>query len=727
MTASDGPAAVRQLSRGAGRCAASARSRSSRWGRLPNVRRPQRGAHTPTTGVRLVAPRAQALRAAEEDATNAPPAGDKSSGTLPYAPGLDGVRGLAVLAVLLFHGGITWAGTGWLGVDAFFVLSGFLITTLLLREHATSGRVALGPFWVRRARRLLPALLVVVTACLSFAALTSPEGVTPGLRDSALATLGYVENWQLLLADDGGYFAQGGPPSPLRHAWSLSVEEQFYVVWPLVAAAALAARRSRTLFLVCSIGALASALWAALLAARGVPLDRLHLGTDTRAQGLLVGATAAVLLHRHPRARLVRRVALPGLVTAVSVPVVLLAAPAPTAYSGALTVFCVGVAAVLVGVVSSPQSPVGRLLSWSPLVRLGQLSYGLYLWHWPVFLALTGARTGLSGWPLLALRTAVSLVLTVLTARLVEQPFRSGEWSTPRRVVTVLPTAVAVVAAAAAAAVVLAPPPSPEGPPLDAAALVAVPPAPTAWPAPSPSAPPPSAATAAKPTMAAQRDGPVRVLVVGDSVAMTLGAALASSPHVTVLNGGVLGCGLLESGRYRYAGDVNATPRQCADMPQRWARAAHDHSADVVAVLVGRWEVMDREIDGRWTSLGAPEYEHYLRERLDAALRTIAGTGARPVLLTAPYSRRVERPDGGLWPEDTDHRVDRWNALVREVAAEQHPAVPVVDLNRRTAPQGHYTDEVEGVPLRYDGLHITRSAGRWLAPWLLPELARAAD
>jgi hypothetical protein len=147
------------------------------------------------------------------------------------------------------------------------------------------------------------------------------------------------------------------------------------------------------------------------------------------------------------------------------------------------------------------------------------------------------------------------------------------------------------------------------------------------------------------------------------------------------------------------------------------AAAAREHSADVVAVLVGRWEVMDREIDGRWTAIGDARYEAYLRRRLTLALRTVAAAGTRVVVLTAPYSRRVERPDGGLWPEDTTERVDRWNALVRQVAGEQQPAVPVIDLNRRTGPQGRYAERVDGIRLRYDGLHITarRTVARALA------------
>ncbi|MDP9406759.1 MAG: acyltransferase, partial [Actinomycetota bacterium] len=193
------------------------------------------------------------------------PAADASEDRLPQRPGLDGVRGLAVTAVLLFHGGVPWAAAGWLGVDAFLVLSGFLITTLLLGEHARTGRVALGAFWARRARRLLPALLVVTAAVVGQAALTSDDGVDAALRDDALATLAYVENRRLLLADDGGYFAAGGPPSPLRHAWSLSVEEQFYVVWPLLLLAVLATRWGRRhLPAVCAAGAACSALaaWA---------------------------------------------------------------------------------------------------------------------------------------------------------------------------------------------------------------------------------------------------------------------------------------------------------------------------------------------------------------------------------------------------------------------------------------------------------------------------------
>jgi peptidoglycan/LPS O-acetylase OafA/YrhL len=149
--------------------------------------------------------------------------------TLPHLRALDGVRGLAVAAVLAFHGG--WLRGGFLGVDAFFVLSGFLITALLLTEHAGTGRIGLGAFWARRARRLLPGLLVMLAVVLVVSRWLLPADELGALRADALAATGYVANWRLM-DRGGGYFAQTAPPSPLQHTWSLAIEEQFYLAWP---------------------------------------------------------------------------------------------------------------------------------------------------------------------------------------------------------------------------------------------------------------------------------------------------------------------------------------------------------------------------------------------------------------------------------------------------------------------------------------------------------------
>jgi len=223
---------------------------------------------------------------------------------LEHVPALDGVRGLAVLAVLAFHGGMSWARGGFLGVDAFFVLSGFLITSLLLAEWAGTGRLALGRFWGRRARRLLPALLlVIVVVMLGARTLLPPEEVRL-LRGDGLSALLYVANWRMILRG-GDYFAQTAAPSPLEHTWSLGIEEQFYLVWPLLVAAALAmtllgrTRRS-ALSLVLAMCVLGVAASTTALAALYQPADpgRAYYGTDSRGASLLVGAGLAVLVAR---------------------------------------------------------------------------------------------------------------------------------------------------------------------------------------------------------------------------------------------------------------------------------------------------------------------------------------------------------------------------------------------------------------------------------------------
>ncbi|HTT87637.1 MAG TPA: acyltransferase, partial [Acidimicrobiales bacterium] len=203
-------------------------------------------------------------------------------------PFLDGIRAAAVVVVLLYHAGVPGVGGGLLGVDVFFVLSGFLITSLLCAEHATSGGLRLRRFWARRARRLLPALFILLLGVAAYARVFSGSVDGAAIRADALATLLYVANWHFI-ASSQGYFAQASA-SPLLHAWSLAVEEQYYLVWPLVAVLVLRRGGRRALGWVAGVGAAASASLMAVLYVVGVSTDRLYYGTDTRAQALLVGS-----------------------------------------------------------------------------------------------------------------------------------------------------------------------------------------------------------------------------------------------------------------------------------------------------------------------------------------------------------------------------------------------------------------------------------------------------
>ena len=217
---------------------------------------------------------------------------------------------MAVALVLAGHGGIPGVSGGFIGVDIFFVLSGFLITSLLLDELRRSGRIELSGFWIRRARRLLPALVLMVLT-VGIARQLLPHEAVAGLRNDAIAAFLWVANWRFV-AQQTDYFTQGATPSPLQHTWSLGVEEQYYFVWPLLlitVAVLLAARARRRwrlvsvgavrfiVFVLATLGTLASAA-TAIVFASDVSLDRVYFGTDTRAQALLIGATASALLVR---------------------------------------------------------------------------------------------------------------------------------------------------------------------------------------------------------------------------------------------------------------------------------------------------------------------------------------------------------------------------------------------------------------------------------------------
>src|SRR5215212_4247115 len=216
---------------------------------------------------------------------------------LSYSPGLDGLRALAVIAVLFYHAELAWIPGGFLGVEVFFVISGYLISALLLAEWRQKGTINLKDFWLRRARRLLPALYVLLVVTLTYAVVFLP-GEVAGLRAEVLAAVGYVTNWYLIFGQQS-YFESVGRPSVLQHLWSLAVEEQFYLIWPIVLAVGLGWgtvwRRQRLVLMVALVGAASSAVMMALMYTPGVDPSRIYFGTDTRATGLLCGAALAFL------------------------------------------------------------------------------------------------------------------------------------------------------------------------------------------------------------------------------------------------------------------------------------------------------------------------------------------------------------------------------------------------------------------------------------------------
>ena len=374
---------------------------------------------------------------------------------LPYSPGLDGLRAIAVIAVLLYHADLAWIPGGFLGVEVFFVISGYLITALLLAEWRQRGRIDLKTFWLRRARRLLPALYVLLVVTLAFAVVFLP-GEVAGLRGDVLAAFGYVTNWYLIFGQES-YFEAVGRPSLLKHLWSLAVEEQFYLIWPPVLALGLAIgatrlRRRRVLTVALS-GAAASAVAMALLYTPGVDPSRIYYGTDTRATGLLCGAALAFLWvpgdkHRPSEARHYR-LELPGRGRfrrwwGWAAPLLLdilgfaalgglvwlclrLGEFEPSLYRGGFALVGLATAATIMAVVH-PSTGIGsRVLGSAPLRWVGVRSYGIYLWHWPVFMVTRpDLDVPFDGWSLLALRLGATVLLADLSYRYIETPIRRG-------------------------------------------------------------------------------------------------------------------------------------------------------------------------------------------------------------------------------------------------------------------------------------------------------------
>ena len=722
-------------------------------------------------------PRPEPGQAPEQD-----PELDPAAGALTRIPALDGLRALAVAAVLLYHAGLSRARGGFLGVDVFFVLSGYLITGLLAREYLATGAVALRRFYHRRARRLLPALFVVLAAVCAYVVLRLP-GEAAGFRGDATASLFYVTNWWFV-AKGQSYFGGTGRPSLVMHLWSLAVEEQFYVVWPAFLLVALgrspqSERTERVRALWRAVG------WATLLAVCSVGLtvllyspwrdpSRVYYGTDTRAFELLIGVLAALLqiARAKPRqpavaeaevevrstAHTVRRIAvesasflaLAGILWAFAV----VPASSSTLYPVGLIAVSVASAVLIRTLVSG--TAVSGLLSGRPFVWLGERSYALYLWHWPIF---DVTRPGLDvAWPsqtVLLVRVLLSVVFADLTYRFIETPIRHGalgraaararEAFARRELGVPMATAgsaLAVLAAAAMLTDTLVT--TAAAHPADARA-VAVDNRPAAaldephgggagtGPQPQPHAATvgggvgggdPSSPTALPPRPA----HPPRVALIGDSQGMTLylNRPPDTAAYVHLLDDTTEGCDFLGGRISSGAGDRRDLDAECGATVARWAsRIERDH-ADTALLMVGAWDLFDEEVDGAALPFGSSGWDAYFTDRLAQAVSTLKATGLPQLdLALLPCYRPTHTADssGGLWPErGDDARVAHVNTLLASYA--QDPAHQV----RALYPPAQFCQDptiASSRSYRWDGVHYYKPGARLYLRNAIPQLLEA--
>ena len=590
--------------------------------------------------------------------------------TIPHVRALDGLRGLAVVGVLLYHGNHLTGG--YLGVDLFFVLSGFLITSLLLAEHRGSGRVALGAFWARRARRLLPAagLLLVGVAlyCLVFA---EPIELAR-IRGDALATIGYVANWRAIYAGQS-YFELFTSPSPLQHTWSLAIEEQFYVLWPLlfVGLAKLAPRRTPHLVLGAALGLGGVSALMMVLLRDPANLNRAYYGTDTRAYALFAGiaVAAAVAIWGHARDP-VTRVAV-EVCAAVSVLVLAvmwtrLDAQTERLYVGGFALAGAAAALVILAATNPQRGPIARVLSVAPLCWLGVISYGLYLWHWPVDIVLNADRTGITGWPLFALRTGVAIGIAVLSYRFLELPIRRGAWRIRRPVALIPAMAGAVIAVIFVT----------------------------------------TAGAVSAPTRRGTLEDSTRatgISLVGDSIAQSLrpGLERAGIPVHLWWSGG---CRMIH-------GKLPFHPQFSVNCPWEGAfqQVINVWQPRHVLLLIGIWDMFSVTPDGTNATLtpGEPAWNRLFAKQIRAAVAEFRRSGATVTLITLPCTSSMKSLTSTDVGSFDVRRVKAANDVIRSVAREFPQNVDLADMFSVLCPNGKFQVRVRGVQTRSDGVHLS--------------------
>lgn len=659
----------------------------------------------------------------------------------PHNPALDGLRAIAVLVVVLYHTGLLTGG--WIGVEIFFVLSGYLITSLLLVEMDTSGRVDLVAFWRRRARRLLPALFVFLLVVAAFVGLVADATADAMIRRDVLAALTYSSNWSSIFGG-GGYWQDFAAPSPLHHMWSLAVEEQFYVIFPILALVVLRAPFRRWALPLLATVALVWQLWMT----HHAPLDRFYLGTDTRAFGILLGACIALITST--AARRIARWCVPAALAVLTFAAWHFDGESVGTFHGGFQLVTVCTALVVLGMSAGDRGPVGSALSIGVLVAVGRWSYGIYLIHWPLAEALR-QRFHLSPWPVTLIVVPVSIALAAASFHLIESPIRRrGLRSFGRPLVPVAVAAVIVVAAVGSTIIGSRHPPAyfsgngqvvrvasatTELPPTSRAGVGAAPSAlPTAV-STTPSVPPrptpvatasaPSTAATTTTSLAAPVPVPERIVVFGDSVPGSMTPHFldgAAARGMDLSSAYIAGCGLLPGSAFTPEWDLYEPSLTCRAQQEQAIAAAVEQVHPTIAVWWSAWDASNREIDGERIDPSTPDGQLRFTDLVDAEVATLQDLGMMVVLVTnAPWGPSSRGPAPGYEPM---RQLFGFNEVLRAYAAA-HPDVSLIDVAAQICPDDAPCDgrDPNGVLYRpTDGIHYDGPAADELAAWMLDHL-----
>lgn len=682
-----------------------------------------------------------------------------------YQPGLDGLRAISVIAVIFYHAGFGWMHGGFLGVEVFFVVSGYLITSLLLQEQETTGTIRLSQFWLRRARRLLPALFAVLIAIGVWMALFGSAQQQSDLHRDYLPGIFYFANWGQIV---GGaqYF---GNFSPLRHLWSLAVEEQWYLLWPLTFV--LITRRSR--------GAAKTGRWVLLAALAVMTLtsllsapaeltsDRtnfLYLSTLTRSSGLLLGAGAAFMWRpwKAKSARSSRGGATLSLAGLGATALLIYAFHGVSLTDRSLyrwQLVCVSLLSlVAIAVVVHPAATWARSLFGSrPLVAIGKRSYGIYLWSWPISVAC-GAYDGT--WRRFIWAMSVTIVVSEFSYTYIETPIRRGalrewfdrrrdvDWST-RTVAAGVVIVMLVVSLTAFFAKVqrfdraaggddvtidltkVQPTPQVETTPSATDAVVGS--APTSVTTPTPTSTPAVVASAAPtspaPTVAtappSQPPGPARVVIVGDSQAHSLAINLPSGIETAfnITDGSVEGCSVYDDGKVRsQRAGFSRSFADCGGWAQDWGKSAAGADAQLALVVLGAWDVFDVEVDGQMITFGSAPADQRFVENLGLGIAALREAGTKVALLEVPCMRPKDVKGAGVpaLPErGDDGRIAHLNDLLRQVAATDPTNIVFVG-----GPVEWCNDPSISTDLgyRWDGVHVYKPGAKLIYETIAPAL-----